>query len=78
MIADTTTRRPAGAGLFSYKRTEAGYAWPTSPVFCTTTSPVVIVGGFGRAVSSVVVARDDDHEAILNHALIQSRRRERT
>jgi hypothetical protein len=26
----------------------------------------------------VVVAREDDHEAILNHALIQSRRRERT
>ena len=26
----------------------------------------------------VVVAREDDHEAILNHALIQSRRRDRT
>ena len=26
----------------------------------------------------VVVARDNNHEAILNHALIQSRRRDRT
>jgi hypothetical protein len=26
----------------------------------------------------VVVAREDDHQAILNHALIQSRRRYRT
>ena len=26
----------------------------------------------------VVIAREDDHEAMLNHALIQSRRRYRT
>lgn len=81
-------------------------------MFCTTTSPHVTFGAFGRVLSSfwsrthseatrvdssacssvynerivhpgawnklVVAAREDDDEAMLKHALIQSRRRFRT
>jgi hypothetical protein len=36
---------------------------------------VVYPGAWNKIV---VVAREDDHDAILNHALIQSRRRYRT
>ena len=48
-----TERRPAGAGLLSYsERLRGCYAWTSSLVLCTTTSPLVIFGGFGSTVSS--------------------------